>query len=142
MPLEKGCEMRAAGAQFLRFLVIGGLCTGLQYLVLIAAVEWGGVDPLIASGAGFVLSAVLNYLLNRLYTWGGRAEHRVAVTRFVLVVGSGLVLNLLGMRLLHGYLHWHYVPAQVLTTLVTLLWNFMWHRYWTFATPEQVARGS
>jgi putative flippase GtrA len=51
----------------------------------------------------------------------------------VLVIG--LSLNLLGMRLLHGYLHWHYVLAQVLTTVVTLLWNFIGHRRRTFATP-------
>lgn len=117
--------------------MVGGLCTAVQYLVLVAAVELGRADPLLASGAGFVLSAMLNYLLNRRFTWASQAEHRVAASRFVLVVSSGLLLNLLGMRLLHGYLGWHYVPAQVLTTLVTLGWNFAWHRYWTFATPEQ-----
>ena len=127
----------AAGGQFLRFLLVGGLCTALQYLVLVAGVELGGADPLLASGAGFVLSAALNYLLNRRFTWASQADHRVAITRFALVVASGLLLNLLGMRLLHGYLHWHYVPSQVLTTLVTLAWNFAWHRYWTFATSER-----
>jgi putative flippase GtrA len=131
-----------AGSQLLRFIVVGAICTGLQYLVLVAAVEWGGADALIASGAGFLLSAALNYLLNRRFTWASSVAHRAAVRRFALVVASGLLLNLLGMRLLHGYLHWHYVPAQVLTTLVTLLWNFAWHRYFTFATPEQVVRGS
>jgi putative flippase GtrA len=137
MPPETGRAGIAVGSQLLRFLLVGGLCTAVQYLVLVAAVELGRADPLLASGAGFVLSAVLNYLLNRRYTWASRAGHRIAVRRFVLVVGSGLLLNLLGMRLLHGYLRWHYVPAQVLTTLVTLGWNFAWHRYWTFATPER-----
>jgi putative flippase GtrA len=132
----------AAGGQFLRFLLVGGLCTALQYLVLVTAVEWGGVDALVASGTGFALSAALNYLLNRRYTWASQTGHRIAMRRFVLVVGSGLLLNLLGMRLLHGYLHWHYMPAQVLTTVVTLLWNFAWHRHWTFATPGLVKRGS
>jgi len=125
-----------AGGQFLRFLLVGGVCTALQYGALVTAVEWSGVDPLLASGAGFVLSAVLNYLLNRRYTWASQAQHRIAIRRFVMVTGAGLLLNLLGMRLLHGYLDWHYVPAQVLTTLVTLLWNFAWHRHWTFVAPE------
>ena len=48
----------------------------------------------------------------------------------------GLALNVLGMRLLHGYLRWHYVLSQVLTTVVTLSWNFAGHRHWTFATPR------
>lgn len=137
MRLEPDRAGIAVGGQFLRFLLVGGLCTALQYLVLVAAVELARTDPLLASGAGFVLSAVLNYLLNRRFTWASQAGHRIAIRRFALVVGSGLLLNLLGMRLLHGYLHWHYVPAQVLTTVATLGWNFAWHRSWTFATPER-----
>ncbi len=60
MPPEATPARFAAGGQFLRFLLVGGLCTALQYLVLVAGVELGGADPLIASGAGFVLSAALN----------------------------------------------------------------------------------
>lgn len=119
--------------ELLRFLLVGGLCTGLQYAVLVAGVEWAGVDAVAASAAGFVLSAAFNYLLNRRFTWASQASHSTALARFALVVLMGLAFNVLGMRLLHGYLGWHYVWAQVLVTVVTLLWNFAGHRHWTFA---------
>jgi putative flippase GtrA len=120
--------------ELLRFLLVGGICTALQYLVLVIGVEFARVDAVFASASGFLLSAVVNYLLNRRFTWASQAPHRVAARRFATVLVIGLVLNVLGMRLLHGYLHWHYVFAQVLTTVVTLLWNFTGHRRWTFAT--------
>lgn len=119
--------------ELLRFLLVGALCTALQYLLLVAGVELLAMDAVLASAAGFVASAVLNYLFNRRFTWASRAPHGVAVRRFATVVAIGLALNVLGMRLLHGYLHWHYVLAQVLTTVVTLSWNFTGHRRWTFA---------
>jgi putative flippase GtrA len=123
--------------QMFRFAVVGTLCTLLQYLVLIACVEWGGINPVVASGLGFPLSGAVNYLLNRRFTWASDAAHGVAVRRFIIVVATGLVLNTLGMKLLHGYLHLHYLLAQVLTTMITLLWNFAWHRHWTFAVQPR-----
>jgi putative flippase GtrA len=121
--------------ELLRFLLVGGFCTALQYMVLVAGVEFAHADAVIASAAGFLVSAVVNYLLNRRFTWASNVPHGRAVRRFITVLLIGLALNVLGMRLLHGYLHWHYVFAQVLTTVVTLLWNFTGHRDWTFATP-------
>ena len=119
----------------MRFVAAGAVCTLLQYLVLVLSVELAGADALPASGAGYLASAVLNYVLNRRYTFGGGAEHRTALMRFCVVVASGLALNLAGMRLLHGHLRWHYLYAQMLVTLLVLLWNFAWHRNWTFAAP-------
>jgi putative flippase GtrA len=113
------------------------LCTGLQYLLLVLAVEWTGADAALASGAGFAASAVLNYGLNRRYTFGAGQGHGTAIARFVTVVASGLMLTFGGMRLLHGYLGWHYLHAQVLVTLSVLLWNFAWHGLWTFAAPAR-----
>lgn len=120
--------------ELLRFLLVGGFCTLLQYLLLIAGVELLNADAVAASAAGFLLSAAVNYLLNRRFTWASDVSHGVAVRRFIIVLAIGLALNVLGMRLLHGYLHWHYVFAQVLTTVVTLSWNFAGHRHWTFAS--------
>jgi putative flippase GtrA len=119
--------------ELLRFLLVGGLCTLLQYLVLVAGVELLGADAVLASATGFLSSASVNYFLNRRYTWSSELAHGVAVRRFIAVVAIGLALNVLGMRLLHGYLRWHYVLSQVLTTVLTLSWNFAGHRRWTFA---------
>jgi putative flippase GtrA len=123
-------------AQFLRFAQVGALCTGIHYALLTGGVEWLGLDAVLASTAGFVASAVVNYLLNRRYTYASTASHAVLVWRFVAVMGVGLMLNALLMRLLHGYLGWHYVLAQVFATAGTLSWNFLAHRQWTFSRSK------
>ena len=140
--LEGTAAVRSASTQLLRFVAAGSACTLLQYLVLVLGVELAGADALLASGTGYLAGAVLNYVLNRRYTFGGSAAHRTAVVRFGVVVASGLALNLAGMRLLHGHLRWHYLYAQVLVTLLVLLWNFAWHRQWTFAAPVRHTPGN
>lgn len=129
--------MTGALPQFGRFLLVGALSTGLQYLVLAGGVELAGVDAVPASVAGYVLSAVVSYLLSHRFAFASRSPHRLAVPRFLVVMAVGLALNALFMQWLHGYLGWHYLPAQVLTTVVTMLWNFWGHRRWSFAaTPS------
>jgi len=120
--------------ELFRFLVVGGACTLLQYLVLVLGVELLNADAIVASATGFLTSASVNYLLNRRYTWSSDLAHSVAVRRFIAVVAMSLALNMLGMKLLHDYLRWHYLLSQVLTTGLTLSWNFAGHRRWTFAT--------
>lgn len=118
--------------RFGRFLVVGLIATGVQYLVLVIGVEALGARPASASAAGFVLGAVVGYLLNRSYTFRSRLGHAVGAARFATVAAVGLLGNVLFMALLTGYLHLHYVLAQVLTTGVVMLWNFAANALWTF----------
>jgi putative flippase GtrA len=122
--------------QFMRFAQVGALCAVLHFFLLAIGVEWLGLGAVAASTLGYSLSAAANYMLNRRYTYANDAPHAVLVWRFVTVLAIGLILNSLLMQLLHGYLRWHYVLAQLMTTAGTLLWNFCAHRYWTFSRSE------
>ena len=122
----------AIPAQFLRFAAVGGLCAGIQYLLLAMGVEWLGLGVVLASTLAYLASAAVNYLLNRRYTYGSDAPHVVLVWRFVAVLAVGLMLNALFMQVLHGLFQWRYIMAQLLAMVVVLLWNFCIHRYWTF----------
>lgn len=118
--------------RFGRFLVVGLMATGVQYLVLVVGVEVLGTMPPRASATGFVLGAVVGYLLNRSYTFRSSVDHLSGASRFATVAAVGLVANILFMVLLTGYLHLHYVLAQILTTGAVMLWNFAANAMWTF----------
>ena len=122
--------------QFSRFVLVGAVCTGIQYAILGLGVEWLGLSAVAASTIGFLLGAVANYLLNRRYTFNSAAPHVVSIGKFAAVVSTGLLLNALFMQLLHGYLHWGYVLAQLFATGGTLIWNFCAHRCWTFSRSK------
>ncbi|NMF96737.1 GtrA family protein [Aromatoleum toluolicum] len=119
--------------QFLPFLLIGGFATALHFVVLIALVQSSMLPPVPASSVGFGLSALLNYALNRHYTFESDSPHARALPRFAVVATSALGLNALLLYLMQGVFGIHYVPAQVVATSGTLIWNFALNRSWTFA---------
>jgi putative flippase GtrA len=121
--------------RLLRFVLVGGVATGLQYVILIALVKGMGIWPAVASGVGFVISAVANYLLNYHFTFRSDRPHAPAVAKFMTLVAVGLSINIVLMQLLLGA-GWYYLFAQVCATAVVLVWNFAGNSVWTFAASE------
>jgi len=118
--------------QFLRFALIGASGTARHYLVLWFGVERCGASAAAASGAGYALAAVVNYVMNYFFTFGGGHSHRRAASRYFSLLGLGWCLNTALVWLLVGGAGGHYWPAQVLATGLGLLWNFAGSRWWAF----------
>jgi putative flippase GtrA len=118
--------------QFLHFATVGGIATAIHYLILIALVHGTGMNAVLASTLGFMVSAACNYYLNYRFTFRSRAAHRHAIFKFLTVAGVGLVLNSATMMVAAEYLGLHYLLAQVIATGLVLLWNFSGNRWWTF----------
>lgn len=119
-----------------RFLLVGGAATAIHFGVLVLAVELAHVPATLASTAGFLVSAIANYLLNYRFTFRSNAAHGGAALRFACVALAGLVINAAMMGLLAQVAGWPYLLAQVLATGCVLAWNFCAHASWTFAQPR------
>lgn len=125
--------------QFIRFAGIGGVCTVLQYLILVLLVTLFDTHPVTASTTGYILSALLNYQLNRVYTFRSEAAHLHALPRFFAVALVGLLLNAAVLWFMVAIIiNAHYLFGQIVATSVTLSWNFLANRTWTFAETKTV----
>lgn len=122
--------MKETFGRLFRFGLVGVAATGLQYLILVVLVHQGVASP-VASTIGFVVSSFANYVLNYHFTFRSQESHGPAFAKFMTLVGVGLVLNYGLMQLLVGY-GWYYLVAQVCTTGVVFLWNFIGNSLWTF----------
>jgi putative flippase GtrA len=118
---------------FAPFLLVGALATALQYLILVALASGAGLPAPLASALGFCASALVNYWLNRRFTFSSRRAHGVALPRFLVVATSGLIMNTAIMWLVVSVVRWHYVLAQVLATSAVVLWTYSLNRHWTFS---------
>lgn len=129
---EHGATLPVMGRRVLRFLAVGGSATALQYALLILLVEVAHSGKLPAAAAAYSLAALANYLLNYYFTFsaGGRVRHTQALPRFVAVAAVGLAINTLCFSLLLPFSH--YVLAQGVATVVTLVFNFLLHQFWTY----------
>src|SRR3546814_10141867 len=125
--------MRAVAAKRLApdvswFLVAGLTAAVVQYGSLILFAELGRIDPVAASFLAFVAGGVASYLLNHRFTFHAASRHVAAAPRFFLVAVLGLCLNTLLMALLVKVLALHYLPSQLFTTGVLMVWNFAAYR--------------
>lgn len=118
--------------RLLRFAAVGAIGTVAHYALLLALVEAAGIDPLVGSVAGFMLGALVNYAMNRRLVFRSDRAHAEALPRFFAVAGIGVVWNALLMSVLMGPIGLHYLPAQVVTTGLLLLWHYAGNARWTF----------
>lgn len=115
-----------------RFGVTGVLATLVHFLTLILLVEIGVVSPVWATVAGSAVGALVNYVLNRRYTFDSRKPHRDAGPKFLTVaVGTGL-LNAMLVYIGTDLLGLHYLLVQCIATLIVFLANFLLNSAWTF----------
>lgn len=119
--------------QFAAFFGVGLAAALVHYGLLILLVEGGGAHPVPATLAGYVAGGAVSYGLNRRHTYKSSRPHREATWRFAAVAFVGFLLTWFLMHVLVEWLGGPYLPAQVATTGVVMLWSFLAHKIWTFA---------
>lgn len=119
--------------QFVAFFGVGLVAAVVHYGLLILLVEGGGSHPVPATLAGYVAGGLVSYGLNRRHTYRSSRPHREATWRFALVAFVGFLLTWFLMHALTVWLAGPYLPAQVATTGVVMVWSFLAHKAWTFA---------
>jgi putative flippase GtrA len=133
MPTHEPARLPAPIAQqFLRYAGAGALGTGVHYVVLIALVQLAGVGAVIASTAGAIGGAIVNYALNHRYTFASRRAHRSALPRFATVSALGILLNAIVVATMLALVGPHYLVAQVVATGTVLAAGYLANRIWTF----------
>lgn len=119
-------------AQFSRYAGAGAVGTVAHYATLIMLVQGGVVMPVVGTTAGAVAGALVNYLLNYHFTFRSRRAHAHAAPRFAAVAVAGIVLNTAVFALVLAVAGTHYLVAQVVATLVVLVFGYLANRRWTF----------
>jgi putative flippase GtrA len=129
--------------KFIKFAVIGGAATLLQFFLLGIFVEIFELAPVIASAVSYAVSAIFNYLANYYLTFASTTSHKQTLPKFIVTAALGLVLStslfamflyilethlLLGTKLLETA----YLIAQLFATLIALVANFLMHKLWIY----------
>jgi putative flippase GtrA len=118
--------------QFLRFAAVGASGTLVQYATLWAGVELLRMPAAFASGLGYVLGSIVNYILNYFFTFKSDSSHARTAARYYAVLAIGWSINTGLMALLAQHWGINYWLAQLFTTGVGLIWNFTGSRWWAF----------
>ncbi|WP_439491878.1 GtrA family protein [Bosea sp. (in: a-proteobacteria)] len=119
--------------QLMAYVLAGGLTAVAHYGVLVGLVELAQVDPVPATLAGFVVGAVVSYVLNRWMTFEATRSHAQAGWRFGLIAVGGFGLTWMLMHLFVTRLGLPYLPMQFVTTGFVMVFSFLGHKFFSFA---------
>lgn len=118
--------------QFLKFIVIGGVSTIINYIVFYALYEFGSINYVISSAAGFIIGVFVGYGFNKRWTFGVKERTKQYVYKYYVVYTISLLLGLGFLKLLVVVLGLVPQIANVLTIGLTTCTNFMGTKFWVF----------
>ena len=119
--------------QFIIYAGIGAIGTTGHYATLVLLVQTVHTEPVFATTIGFVVGALINYVLNYRITFNSNKRHREALTKFFSVAALGAVINATIMSAGINLFDMYYLVIQVIATCFVLALNFTINKYWTFA---------
>ena len=121
-------------AQFVKFCVVGGGGTVVDFGITFLCKEKLRLNKYIANSFGFISAASCNWLLNRIWTFRSR-DPQVArqYMQFIGIAAIGLLLNNLIIYLLNDRARLGFYWSKLLAIGCVTLWNFFMNYFFTFA---------
>jgi putative flippase GtrA len=118
-------------ASLIRFGVTGVASLGADFAVLYGLHKGAGVGLSLATVLGLVAAVIVNYTLNRNWTFQARAGHGDTLVRYALLVGVNVATTLV---IVDGLTHagLYFLWSKVVAVGVNATINFTTSRYWIF----------
>lgn len=112
-----------------RFLLVGGGCFILEYVLLYSLTEFAGVPYLISSAAAFTISLIVNYILCVTVVFHGGTRTRTEMILFMATSVAGLFINQVSMWFFVEIAGLWYMFAKVIASAIVMIWNYFTKRY-------------
>lgn len=124
--------MTAAGAQFIRYAVVGVVSNLLLYCAYLAVTALG-IGHKSAASSLYLLGIFQTFLFNRHWTFAHQGRVNAALARYLAAYAAGYLLNMGMLYLLvdrYGLPH-QWVQGAAIVVVAALL--FLAQRHWVFA---------
>jgi putative flippase GtrA len=115
----------------LRFCVTGVFSLSADVGILYGLHSGAGVSLTIATVLGSVAAVIVNYVLNRNWTFQAQASHGSVLGPYLLMVGVNVGSTLLIVRGL-THLGLYYLVSKLVAVAFNAAVNFVSARYWVF----------
>ena len=119
--------------QLVKYFVIGGLAAITNLSIFYMLAYLANIYYLVSSAIGFVSGAVVNYTLNKKYTFKNTYRNKAKqFTVFLIVASTSLIWNELLIYFFVEYFALAKMLAAVLSVGIVFFWSFAMHKIITF----------
>lgn len=129
--------------EFIRFCIVGGLGFTINFIILIVLAHTTNAPIVLAQLIGAEVALGTNFMLH--HNWTYKTHHvnkslkslivQFHVTTWPAILGSTAMVSL-GV----GVFHINEFASLVISSLVSLMWNFLWSKFviWRDITPKEI----
>ena len=109
--------------EVIRFLIVGGGCFLLEYILLYVLTEYMHIGYLVSSAIAFTVSLLVNYILCLLVVFNVKHQSSLEIGLFIITSLIGLIINQGVMWFLVEIIAWWYMFAKVIASGIVMIWN-------------------
>lgn len=123
-----------------RFLLVGFLNTGVDFLIFLFFMRVIGVNYLVAQTISYSFGVVNSFIMNKTWTFdkGDRGMNTpVQFAQFVALNILSLSVSLIGLRSLNAFLGVNIYLAKILITGVTWSIRYVGYKHWVFSDRRE-----
>lgn len=125
---------------FIRYVIVGLISVAIDYGTLIIGYHVLGWSLVFATTAGYSVGTVLNFLLNKF--WSFNTSHSAKQTaKQAVMVAALVVFNLFATNIvILGFNEINIGPeiSKIITMAMVTLWNYVLYKKHIFKEPEPV----
>lgn len=119
--------------KFLRFVLVGSLGYISSILIIYLLTEKLKLHYIISWQVAWFFSNLLTFSINKLYTFNSKKRSFwFEIWRYYLVNSSSLFFAIIGVYVMVEAFQVNYLSASVLVSLISLFYNFILHKKWSF----------
>lgn len=119
--------------KFLRFVLVGSLGYISSILIIYSLTEKLKLHYIISWQVAWFFSNLLTFSINKLYTFNSKKRNfGFEIWRYYLVNSSSLFFAIIGVYVMVEAFRVNYLIASVLVSLISLFYNFILHKKWSF----------
>lgn len=133
---------KALQKSFVRYVIVGLTSLGVDYGSLLFFYHIVGLDLALAASTGFFIGLVVNFLLNKFWSFDTGKTTAKQSARQAVMVAILVVFNLLVTNFVVVYLNkWHVGPeiSKIITTGIITMWNYVLYKKLIFKEPIPLA---
>ena len=113
--------------KIIKFSIVGGIATIIDFICLYIFKEYLNIDVILANTLSFIISVIYNYIasITLVFDINKNKNKKLKFVLFIIFSVIGLIINNTLIYILTSTLNIYYLLSKVIATLIVMIFNFI-----------------
>lgn len=123
--------------RILKFGTVGLVCFVIDFGITYLFKEKFKFNKFTANAIGFLISVVLNFTLNRIWTFQSHnADIEMQFMKFISIASFALIINSVIIYLLNVKIRFNFYLSKLIAVFIVMFYNYSMNALFTFTSPS------